>query len=334
MAPLRSVLVAALALYSSPIAAYPHLDASVDLVKRADDPAKPVDPANPVNDAPSTQDKPNDNVKAREDQKTAADKEKEKQEKEKKEKEEKEKKEKEEKEKKEKEEKEKKEKEEKEKKEKEKTPKYFVEPGGSLARQHYDQRYFKDEVAYDEHRVVLRDLIRSYVNIMNANKVETWLAHGTLLGWWWNGQIMPWDYDLDVQLSNNTMYWLGNNLNRTEHEHNATTLDGKQISKKYMLDVNPHHVDVTRGDGRNIIDARWIDMTNGMFIDLTALRERDDKRPGFWSCKNSHYYATQDLWPMRLADFEGVQALIPNNFEKILRDEYKPQALEKEEHQE
>ncbi|TQS33401.1 hypothetical protein Golomagni_06255 [Golovinomyces magnicellulatus] len=211
---------------------------------------------------------------------------------------------------------------------------YFVEPGGSLARQHYDKRFFKDEVAYEEHRFVLRDLIRSYLSTLREYRVETWLAHGTLLGWWWNGQIMPWDYDLDVQVSNNTMYWLGNNLNRTEHEHNATSVDGKPIVKKYMLDVNPHHVDITRGDGRNIIDARWIDMTNGMFIDITALRERDGRKPGFWSCKNNHNYATQDLWPMRITDFEGVKARIPNNFEQILRNEYKPKALEKEEHSE
>ncbi|UKZ56183.1 hypothetical protein TrVGV298_010012 [Trichoderma virens] len=208
------------------------------------------------------------------------------------------------------------------------TPKYFTEPGGSLELGHYDERFFKGQIPYGEHRDVLRQLIRSYLTTLHEHGVETWLAHGTLLGWWWNGQIMPWDYDLDVQVSNNTMTWLGENMNRTEHTH---TFDG--VSKTYLLDVNPHHVDLTRGDGMNIIDARWIDTSNGMFIDITGLRERDAGMPGVWSCKNSHRYGSQDLWPMRVTEFEGVKARIPYNFEDILRGEYGDKSLVVEEFQ-
>ncbi|KAK0756972.1 hypothetical protein N5P37_010497 [Trichoderma harzianum] len=208
------------------------------------------------------------------------------------------------------------------------TPKYFTEPGGSLALSHYDQRYFKGEISYEEHRDVLRQLIRSYLTTLHEHGVETWLAHGTLLGWWWNGQIMPWDYDLDVQVSNNTMTWLGENMNRTEHTHSFN-----DVSKTYLLDVNPHHVDLTRGDGMNIIDARWIDTSNGMFIDITAVRERDADMPGTWSCKNKHRYGSQDLWPMRVTEFEGVKARIPYNFEDILRGEYGDKSLVVEEFQ-
>ncbi|KAL6689862.1 LicD family domain-containing protein [Trichoderma pleuroticola] len=208
------------------------------------------------------------------------------------------------------------------------TPKYFSEPGGSLALSHYDQRYFKSEMSYDEHRDVLRQLIRSYLTTMHEHGVETWLAHGTLLGWWWNGQIMPWDYDLDVQVSNNTMTWLGEAMNRTEHTHTFN-----DVSKTYLLDVNPHHVDLTRGDGMNIIDARWIDTGNGMFIDITAVREREADMPGVWSCKNKHRYGSQDLWPMRTTEFEGVKARIPYNFEDILRGEYGDKSLVVEEFQ-
>lgn len=209
------------------------------------------------------------------------------------------------------------------------TPKYFREPGGSLSRSHYDQRFFHSEIAYDEHRGVLSDLVRSYMATMDAHGVETWLAHGTLLGWWWSGRVMPWDYDLDVQVSNDTMEWLGRRLNRTEHPYRAPV---DAASKTYLLDVNPHHVDVTRGDGKNIIDARWIDMANGMFIDITALRERDPAAPGVWSCKNAHRYASQDLWPMRLTDFEGARVRVPYSVGSILSAEYGEKSLVIEEH--
>lgn len=218
--------------------------------------------------------------------------------------------------------------------EKRRTPKYFTEPGGSLELGHYDARYFKEKVPYSEHRFVLRDLIRSYLTTLHEYGVETWLAHGTLLGWWWNGQIMPWDYDLDVQVSNSTLQWLGENLNRTEHAFNYTDHKTNQlIHKKYFLDINPHHVDIDRGDAMNIIDARWIDLSNGMFIDITGLREREADRPGVWSCKNKHRYDSQDLWPMRVTEFEGVKARIPFNFERILIDEYGTKSLTTEEWQ-
>ncbi|PFH60265.1 hypothetical protein XA68_11252 [Ophiocordyceps unilateralis] len=204
------------------------------------------------------------------------------------------------------------------------TPKYFHEPRGSLARSHYDLRYFVSEVAYEEHGPVLRDLIRSYLSVMTLHGVETWLAHGTLLGWWWNGRVMPWDYDLDVQVSNATLTWMADRLNQTHHEVD---------SKIYLLDINPHYDELSRGDGMNIIDARWIDTANGMFIDITALREREPHRPRVWSCKNKHRYETQDLWPMRLSQFEGVAARVPYNVEKILLDEYGAKCLVVEEHE-
>lgn len=226
--------------------------------------------------------------------------------------------------------------EEKKEPEKPKTPKYFHEPGGSLARIHYDTRFFQDEISYDDHRAVLRDLIRSYLSVLGEHGAETWLAHGTLLGWWWNGQIMPWDYDLDVQVSNHTLSWMGENLNNTEHTYKTTAFeDGTpvEIEKKYLMDINPHHSEIDRGDGMNIIDARWIDMQNGMFVDITGVREREADRPGIWSCKNHHRYESQDLWPMRTTEFEGVKARIPYSFQRILSDEYGDKSLVAEEWQ-
>ncbi|CRK24763.1 hypothetical protein BN1708_003881 [Verticillium longisporum] len=201
--------------------------------------------------------------------------------------------------------------------------KYFHEPSGSLGLGHYDARFFKEELGYDEHRVALRNLIRAYLTVCSENKVETWLAHGTLLGWWWNGQVMPWDYDLDVQMSAATLDWVGENLNRTEHFYNWTGTDNSQHTSRYLLDINPHHIERDRGDGLNIIDARWIDMANGAFVDITGVAERElPENPGIWSCRNSHRYHTTDLFPMRQTEFEGLPAIVPYSFERILIEEY------------
>jgi hypothetical protein len=210
-----------------------------------------------------------------------------------------------------------------------KDPKYFREPGGGNVMAHYDARYYKGQVPYAEHRPNLQHLIRSYLTVFRELGVETWLAHGTLLGWWWNGQIMPWDYDLDVQVTNATLAYLAAHHNRTTHAYayvNATT--GEAAEKRYLLDVNPHYSDRDRGNGQNIIDARWIDTSNGMFVDITGVAERDpQKRPGIWSCKNFHRYRTRDLYPMRETEYEGVPATVPYAFERILVEEYGAKSL-------
>lgn len=202
--------------------------------------------------------------------------------------------------------------------------KYFQEPGGTEELGHYDERYFRGLVPYDEHLPALRHLIRSYLTTFRSLRIETWLAHGTLLGWWWNGRIMPWDYDLDVQVSTATLADLGRQHNGTMHEYRyVDSATGQQMEKTFLLDVNPHYTERIRNQGMNVIDARWIDTSNGMFIDITGLAETEPvAQPGIWSCKNQHRYHTRDLYPMRETEFEGVPATIPYDFDRILREEY------------
>ncbi|KAJ4369588.1 mannosyltransferase [Neocucurbitaria cava] len=168
-------------------------------------------------------------------------------------------------------------------------------------------------------------MVRAYLNFFRENGLDTWIAHGTLLGWWWNGKRLPWDYDLDTQVSDATLQYLGANHNMTIH--NYTSSDGN-TTREFLIDVNPWIVERVRGNGMNIIDARWIDVRNGLFIDITGLSEvHPHNQPGVWSCKNYHYYKTDELYPMRETMFEGVMAKVPYNYDKILTDEYSENAL-------
>ena len=100
------------------------------------------------------------------------------------------------------------------------------------------------------------------------------------------------------------------------------------MSRDYLLDINPAAVERERGDGFNIIDARWIDVRNGLYIDITGLSEtHPDVQPGVLSCKNYHRYRITDLFPLRESMFEGVSAKIPYAYDAILTDEYKVEAL-------
>ncbi|KAK5658583.1 hypothetical protein OQA88_1976 [Cercophora sp. LCS_1] len=206
--------------------------------------------------------------------------------------------------------------------------KYFIEPGYSEELGHYDARYFHHLIPYGLHRTTLHHLIRSYLTTLSSLRIPTWLAHGTLLGWWWNGHVMPWDYDLDVQMSSSSLAYLATHYNQTVHHYVHSDTSGVVTNKTYLLDVNPFHGMKGRGMGLNVIDARWIDVENGMFIDITGLMERDPRRePGTWSCKNYHRYRTRDVWPLRETEFEGVRALVPYDFNRVLTGEYGVRAL-------
>lgn len=203
--------------------------------------------------------------------------------------------------------------------------KYFHEPGGDNTLGHYDKRYFHGVVSDEERRDTQQHMVRAYLDFFRSNDLDTWIAHGTLLGWWWNGQRLPWDFDLDTQVSGATLHHLGEAYNQTNYSY--TSEDG-QVKRTFLLDVNPWIWQRERGDGLNIIDARWIDIRNGLFIDITGLSEtHPDKQPGIWSCKNYHRYRTDEIYPLRETMFEGVMAKVPYSYDKILTDEYQETAL-------
>ena len=62
------------------------------------------------------------------------------------------------------------------------------------------------------------------------------------------------------------------------HYHNMSTyhFGGKHESggRDYLLEINPHYVEGGLDDELNAVDARWIDMYSGLFIDISALSRR------------------------------------------------------------
>lgn len=59
-----------------------------------------------------------------------------------------------------------------------------------------------------------------------------------------------------------------------------------------MLEINPHYINPAQTDKLNVIDARWIDTENGLFIDITTARYNHSHPagPGMLICKDGHEY--------------------------------------------
>lgn len=118
---------------------------------------------------------------------------------------------------------------------------------------------------------------------------------------------------------------LAENYNYTFYDYHP---GDDEPTRRYLLDINPWARERDRGDGNNIIDGRWIDTSNGMFVDITGISEvYPDSAPGVLMCKNLHRYIPKDIFPLRKTTFENVAAKIPYAYASILEDEYTPSAL-------
>ncbi|KAF9690680.1 hypothetical protein EKO04_011490 [Ascochyta lentis] len=275
--------------------------------------------------------------------------------------------------------------------------KYFHE---SIYHPHYDGRFAAAVLPHKTRAFHMRLLLRSYMHAMRRAGVRTWIMHGSLLGWWWNGAMFPWDSDLDFCVEEGGMHELGNWWNMTVHPFSAAELgihqhtdteaytrarrrrgrnqanhheeeeDSEteilsepeglaegvwtavlQQGKKYLLEVNPHHVSASTKEKHNVIDARWIDTATGLFIDITTVHpvpasikpstnhhislvpaannppSTSPQDPEEMYTKDTHLYTTASLFPLRQSVFEGTAVFVPYAYETLLRDEYGSRAL-------
>ncbi len=143
---------------------------------------------------------------------------------------------------------------------------YHTHSFGAIS--HCDPRFAPSQpLSIEETRKALLELIKSYTATMSDLRADSWIAHRTLFGWYWNRKFVPWDSYVDVQMSFETLADLVAR-NMSEHSHLAA---GEDTPRTYLLDINPHHTIASTQDVANTIDGRWIDTTTGKYIDITAV---------------------------------------------------------------
>ncbi|KIX04552.1 uncharacterized protein Z518_05422 [Rhinocladiella mackenziei CBS 650.93] len=203
--------------------------------------------------------------------------------------------------------------------------KYFHE---STFHPHYDGRFAANQLGKEDRLPHLTALMQTFLATMADIGAETWIMHGTLLGWWWNQKILPWDSDIDVQVSEPTIAFLAKYYNMTEYHFK---LPGVKNGRTYLMEINPHFTIRDVEDKLNVIDARWIDTQTGLFIDISTVRANDTARAegiqGALMCKDKHKYLEQDIFPLRDSFFEGIHVKIPFEYASLLEEEYGRKAL-------
>ncbi|CDO95980.1 unnamed protein product [Kluyveromyces dobzhanskii CBS 2104] len=149
-------------------------------------------------------------------------------------------------------------------------PKYFEEASHvtDMAHlgHHYDARFFRGGLDQEEVTARLDSIIRAWLNFAVANDLTTWLAHGTLYGWLYNGLAFTWDGDHDVQMPIRDLNVMAEKFNQSVIVEDPTRGNGR-----YFLDVGTYITSRGQGNGNNNIDARFIDVDSGLYVDITGL---------------------------------------------------------------
>lgn len=178
---------------------------------------------------------------------------------------------------------------------------------------HFDVRYFRQRLDQPAVLGSLRLLFREFSQVMSGNGIPFFLMHGTLLGWYWNRGILPWDSDIDVGVAAASLALLDELAPRLGHP-------------RCVLEVNPHYVDrrsLNRSPAEdrepNRIDARFIDRETGLFIDITGFA---DAGAGLVASKCPHVFPAACIFPLRPSRFEGVETFVPRNVIPLLHCEY------------
>lgn len=207
---------------------------------------------------------------------------------------------------------------------------------------HLAYPFFKRYIGDRERQSVIHHMVRAWFKFAESNDFNSWVNYGSLLGWAYNGVNMPWDTDIDIQLPIAQLDRLGREFNRSLILENP-----RYGNAKYFLEISPTYV--RQGNGRNFIDARFIDINSGLYIDISALSHSNFKPPQeFYQdlspiindlngeinieqtklrampvhCKNWNWHSLEELLPIRHTWFEGASIYIPHNVSRILTRKY------------
>lgn len=195
---------------------------------------------------------------------------------------------------------------------------------------HLAYPFFKRYISDRERQSVIHHMVRAWFQFAESNGFVSWINYGSLLGWAYNGVEMPWDTDVDVQMPIVHLDRLGRQFNKSLIVENP-----RYGNAKYLLEISPTYT--RQGNGKNHIDARFIDINNGLYIDISALSHTNDQPPKSYykdlnedeifktrpvHCKNWNWHSLEELLPIRHTYFEGASIYIPRNVSGSLTRKY------------
>ncbi|KAI5965406.1 uncharacterized protein KGF55_001627 [Candida pseudojiufengensis] len=210
---------------------------------------------------------------------------------------------------------------------------------------HYDWRFFNGALNYNNGltlqdktkriSIILDRLLRNWSKFAQSKGIIWWIMHGPLLSWYWNGMMFPFDIDIDIQMPVSELYKLNDLYNNTLVVENPREGFGK-----FLIETNTFLYNREFSGGDNYIDARFIDVDSGIYIDITGLSKsksfpqkeyneypeldiiKTDENDEIYNDRRKHFYKLNQLSPLKFSYLQSIPVLIPNEIETRLKFEY------------
>ena len=224
---------------------------------------------------------------------------------------------------------------------------------------HHDWRFFNGlTINTDKQAIVLHRIMKSYLLFCRTHGLITWIAHGSLLSWYWNGMIFPWDADTDVQMPIRDLHRLARDFNQSlVIENIGHDMRGYPLNEMDFNGMGTYYIDVGTSithreyeNGLNNIDARFIDVQTGLYVDITGLAVSNEKAPGrydglrptnpepetnrinnklskLYNCRNRHFASLSELSPLVKSVVQNEVGYVPQNFSPLLKNEYRIEGM-------
>lgn len=223
---------------------------------------------------------------------------------------------------------------------------------------HYDWRFFNGALNYDREgwtereltmrtNIILDRLLRSWNRFAEEKGIITWIMHGPLLSWYWDGLMFPFDVDIDIQMPALELARLARNYNQT-----LVVEDPSEGYGRFLIDVGSYIHNRGISENLNHIDARFVDIDSGIYIDITGLSKSkantpeeyndnqlaninkgiDDNQVEVYNDRRKHFYTLDQLSPLRYSMLGGVPVFIPHTITDRLIFEYSKGLLDYEFH--
>lgn len=209
----------------------------------------------------------------------------------------------------------------------ERHPKYLQEASlyGTDLGAHFDWRFFSGSFILNDYRQsVIHRLGRTWLRFCLENGIKSFTAYGSMLGWIRNGLTLPWDGDIDVIVTVESLNLLARNFNQTLIIDYSKRDEFQTAMTGYLIDINPAYYSRVRGDGGNVIDGRLIDISTGIYLDITALAWTEGYLKGVAVTSNMKKLIDKDYDTNKNFAVEGEV------YEKTVREELEKTQEEKQ----
>ncbi|ODV70587.1 uncharacterized protein CYBJADRAFT_170148, partial [Cyberlindnera jadinii NRRL Y-1542] len=195
---------------------------------------------------------------------------------------------------------------------------------------HYIFPWCKQLVDSRERIMSIHHFVRSWFKLCEFAGAISWVGYGNLIGWYRHSRNLPWDTDVDVVMPFQDLVVLSEKFNA------SLVIENPELGDNiFWFATTPYFY---QQKDTQFIDARYIDLKTGFYIDVSALWNSNERGPPdhfkdedpstIYHCKHYNWFSHSELFPLRRTLYEGGQAYVPHDYESIMMHKYGKKSME------